>query len=163
MCPRRDNGGQVVLPGAVGINVGLHLLAIGASLGDECNRFGHLAPQTVVGNFQMNNFHRQVSPVPNFDRLPDGIEHSDALRAHVRGVDATVARGNLAHRHQRVSVNPGARGAAQGTGQAERALLHCLLHQFAHLIQFRRCGRASPGPMHVRPDLARPDVAADIG
>ena len=57
----------------------------------------------------------QMRPAPDFQRLANGVEDADALRAHVCGVDAAIARSHLAHSNKRVRVNPRAGRAAQQT------------------------------------------------
>ena len=100
----------------------------------------------------------------DLDRLRHRFEHAAAFGPHVRGVDAAVSRRHLAHRDQRVGIDPRSRRAAQRAGDAERALLHGLLAPApASAPVLRRVGGPAFWPCTVGPDLARPDVGADVG
>ena len=58
--PRRDDAGQVVLPGAIGIDVRLHVLPARARLRDGRRQLRHLAPHLVLGDLQVDDVHRHV-------------------------------------------------------------------------------------------------------
>src|SRR5260370_31091657 len=111
----------------------------------------------------MNNIHGDVRAAAYFDRLGDRFEHAAALGAHVRRVDAAVARSDFAHGDQRVGVDPRSGRAAQRTGYAERALPHGEVDLGLHLLQFLGGWRTGLLTTYVGPYLARSHVGADIG
>ena len=65
----------------------------------------------------------------DLERFRDRLEDAAALGAHVRRVDAAVLARHLAHRDQRVGVDPDARRSAERARNPERALLHGFAHQ----------------------------------
>src|SRR5436190_1951611 len=142
---------------------GFDLLAARAGGGDACGQLGHLTPHLVLGDLQVDDVDRHVRAPADLDGLGDGLEDTATLGAHVGRVDAAVAGGDLAHGDERVGVDPRSGRSAERAGDAERALLHRLLHQRAHAVELGGRGRAGFLAVDGRPDLARSDVGADVG
>src|SRR5207249_6309005 len=59
--------------------------------------------------------------------------------------------------------DPRPRRPAQRATHAQRALLHGLAYQRAHLVEFPGCDRPGALTMYISPDLARADIASDVG
>ena len=119
--PRRDDARQVVLAGAIRVDVGLHLHALGARAGDRGDQLRHLAPHGVLGDLEMNDVHRHVRAASDLDGLGHRFENAAAFGAHVRRIAAAVGSGGLAHRHQGVGIDPRSR-AARSASWLRRAL-----------------------------------------
>jgi hypothetical protein len=163
MRPGRNDARQVVLPGPVGVDIGLHLDAPRPGIGDARHQFRHLAPHRVLGDLEVNDIDRQPGPPADLERLGHRLEHPFALGPHMSRVDAAVGRRRLAHGYQRIRVDPVARRAAQRAGHSQSALLHSLAHQFPHLLPLGLVRRTGLLPVHVGPDLRRAHIGADVG
>src|SRR6185312_545193 len=126
-------------------------------------QFGHLAPERMVGHFYVDDIDRDVRFTADAQRFGDGFENADAFGAHVRGVEAAEFGGGFAHGDEGIGIDPGAGWPAERTGDAERALTHCLAYEVLHFGEFGRAGRAGVRAVDVGPDLAGADVGADVG
>ncbi len=163
MRPRRNDGGEIVLTGAIWIYVGLYLLASLAGARDGRRQLRHLAPHGVLGDFEVDDVHRHMRAPADLNGFSDRFENPPAFRAHVRRIAAPKRRGRLAHGDQRIGIDPRSRRPAERAAHAKRALLHGLAHQRAHLVELGRGRRSRLLAAHISPDLARPDVSAHIG
>ena len=162
MRPRRNNRRQVILPRAIRINVGRHILPVRTRLPDRRDQLRHLPPKLLIRQLEVNNIHRHPGALPDRNGLRHGFENALPLGAHVRGINPAIGRRGLTHRDQRIGVDPRSRRPAQRTRHTQRPLLHRLPHQRFHPRQFRRRRRPRLLPPHLRPDLARPHIRPDI-
>ena len=162
MRPGWNDARQIILAGAVGIDVGVHLLPLVSRASEERNELGHATPQFVIGDLEVNDVDRDSSSAADLQGLVHGLKDAVPFVPNVGGIDAAVLGGDFAEGDEGAGVYPGARRTAQGAGYAQGSLFHGLLHQSTHLRKFLRRGRPGPRTAHVGPDLARPYVAAGV-
>ena len=86
-----------------------------------------------------------------------------ALVAHVGNVDALMFGDDFSERYQFISFGIVTGRINQSRGHAERAFLHCLVRQRAHLLEFGGRGRPVGAAEHVHPWRRGADEGRDIG
>ena len=97
MRPWRNDGGEIVLPGAIWIYVGLHLLALRTGARDARGQLRHLAPHRMLGDLEVDDVDRHMRAAADFDGFRDRLENTAAFRAHVRRVAGAIGRCGFAH------------------------------------------------------------------
>src|SRR5439155_27371289 len=122
---------QCILAGAVGLDIGLHLLPLVSRASEERNELGHATPQFVIGDLEVNDVDRDSSSAADLQGLVNGLKDAVPFVPNVGGIDAAVLGGDFAAGDESAGVYPGARRSAEGACSAQASLLHGLLHHGA--------------------------------
>src|SRR5262249_5029821 len=91
----------------VGVDVRLDVDPFLACLVDQPDHLVHLAPQTLVGNFEVEDFDPDARPPADGDDFLDRGQHAGPLVADVGHEDAAVAGRYLAQLDERVDISVG--------------------------------------------------------
>ena len=86
--PGRNEGGEIVEPGGVGVGVGSDVGSGGAGGVDFGDDFRHASPVVFAGDLDVPDLDGDVGFAADAQGFVDGLENGVALVAHVRGVDA---------------------------------------------------------------------------
>ena len=89
--PWRDEGGEAVVPGGIGVSVGTDIgsgSTCGVDLGYD---FGHVSPVIFACYLEVPDLHGDVTLAADAKGFVDGVENRVALVAHVGGIDAARA------------------------------------------------------------------------
>ena len=86
-----------------------------------------------------------------------------AFVAHVRNVNALMFGDHFSERDQFIGFGIVTRRINQSRCDAERAFLHCLVRQRAHLVEFGGRGRSVGAAEHVHPWRRGANEGCDIG
>ena len=160
--PGRDEGGEFVVPGGVGVGVGGDVGAGGAGGVDFGDDFGHASPVGFAGDFDVPDFHRDVAFAADAQGFVDGFENGVALVAHVGGVDAAELSGFGGERDQFVGLRVGCGRVFERGGDADGAVFHGIAHQSFHLVELRGSGLHVVVAEHHAADLRGADVARQV-
>ena len=135
MSPRRNEGGEIVVPGRIGIGVGADVGARRACGIDLCYNFWHASPIILARDFDVPNLYWNVSFAANPQRFVNRLQNRIAFVAHVSRVDAAGLAGLASQRDQFFSFGVGRGRILERRGDADGAVFHGFAHQFLHLLQ----------------------------
>src|SRR5213592_2867932 len=94
--PGWNDARQIILAGAVGIDIGLYLLPLVARASEERNELGHATPQLVIGDLEVNDVDRDSSSAADLQGLVHGLKDAVPFVPNVGGIDAAVLGGDFA-------------------------------------------------------------------
>ncbi len=140
MCPGRKDAGQVIIAPRVRINIGADINTLGAGAVDQLDHLVHAAPVQLVGNLDVQDFHRDPGPAADLHRFANGLKDAGPFVADVGHENATVTSGYLAQFHDFRCGCQGIGGHGQHARQPGRAVLHRLFHKGLHLLELGRRG-----------------------
>ena len=105
---------------------------------DQPQRIDALAPVVLADDLVVRDLRRQPALLANLDRLLHALRNRGRFVAHVRDVDAAHAAGDFRELDDfgRRRERPG--HVEQARAQSERAVLHALAHEDAHLLDLVR-------------------------
>ena len=160
--PWRNEGGEIVVPGGVGVGVGADIGSGGAGGVDLGDDFGHASPVIFAGDLDVPDFDGDVSLAADAKSFVDGFENRVALVAHVGGVDAAKLSGFGGERDQFFGLRVGGWRVFERGGDADCAIFHGLAHERLHLLELRGSGLLVVVAEHHAADLRGADIAREI-
>src|SRR5262249_17450974 len=110
--------------------------AAGARLVDYPQRVHALAPVRLADDLVVCDLRRQAAFLPDLDRLAHAVDDVRRFVADVRDVDAAHLTGDLRELDDFRRRREGPGHVEQARAEAERAVLHPLPDEGAHLLDF---------------------------
>ena len=160
--PRRDERGEIVVPGGVGVGVGGDVGAGGAGGVDLGNDFGHASPVVFARDFDVPDLDGNVRFAADAQGFVDGFENRVALVAHVRRVDAAELAGLGGEGDQFLGLRVGSGRVFERSGDADGAVFHGIAHERLHLLELRGSGLVVVVTEHHAADLRGADIAGEV-
>ena len=136
------------------------LQSAGAGAVEVGDDFVGAVPGVWTGKLQVRDLGGNLRLAGDGGEFVEGVDDVGALVAHVARVDAAVGRGDLGEGHDLIGLGERARQVNQARAQADGAVLHRLVDQASHALEFGSGWRAGETAAH---DLTADRVVADEG